>query len=274
MKRLCYERGAEDNLTAVVVRPGIAAAGAPAAAPIASVSAEEEERTVASPRQDSGETPAQQSPPAPVLAPAAPVEQPAPFAATIQQTEPRSGMLAKLFLTLLVLGGLAGAFFGGMALRDKFAELTGWSIPGSNNATPTPPPSNNFTLDQARSAFVIERSALDANPEEWLKKQDAAGIAAPDAKAFYLRGRAYLLLGKPDDAIAEFDKALTKIRNEGTDNPSLKMEVEAARLRAHIDGKAEKPFPQAEILRSLNDLLGLPATKTVSPPTDDIKSDK
>ena len=132
----------------------------------------------------------------------------------------------------------------------------------------------NAPVDQTRASFLTERKALDEGVEEWLKKQDAAGVANPDAKHLYFRGRAYLLTGKPTQAIVEFDKALTMLRSAASENPMLRMEIEAAKLRANIDSKSEKPFTNEQTRQALNDLLGLPATPPVAPAGDGYKSDK
>ncbi len=273
MKRLCYERGAEDNLTAVIVRAGAQPAETPFV-PVLATASEEEERTETKARAAAAaDVPAYQ-PQTPAIAPAAPLEPPAPFAGSLAPTASGGGPLAKLLLALLVIGAIAGAFFGGMALRDKFAELTGWSVPGVSNVAPAAPPPVNLNAVEARAAFVKERKAVDEGAEAWLKKQDAAGLANPDAIQLYLRGRAYLVTGKPAAALEEFDKALTNLRGAATENPALKMEIEAARLRAQLDGKSEKPLNAEETLKALNDLLDLPAIPKVSPAGDGFKSDK
>ena len=267
MKRVCYERGAEDNLTAVIVRANSAATLT------AGAGSDEEESTITQARAATASSLPVASP---VLAPAAPVEPPTPFAGNLSSQRESGGPLKKLLLALLLIGAVVGAFFGGMALRDKFAELTGWSIPGVSSVAPvgSSPVTLNGPAEQTRAAFLSERKALDEGAEEWLKKQDAAGVANPDAKHLYFRGRAYLLTEKPAQAIVEFDKALTNLRSAANENPMLRMEIEAAKLRANLDGKSEKPFTNDQTRQALNDLLGLPATPPVAPAGDGYKSDK
>jgi protein phosphatase len=275
MKRICYERGAEDNLTAVLIRSGKAPEETIAAAPPVLAAATEEEYTISTPRPlAEAAAPAYQAA-APPLAPSQPIEPPTPFAGALAAPDPRGGALSKILLALLFIGAVAGAFFGGMALRDKFAELTGWSVPGVSNVTASPaPPAVAPNVAQERAAFLSERKLVDDGAEAWMKKLDAAGVANPDAPTLYLRGRAYLLMGKPKEAAADFETALDKLRKQQPENPLLEMEARAALLRAHIDAKAEKPPTPAEIRRNLNDLLGLPQTEVTSPADDNNKSDK
>jgi protein phosphatase len=259
MKRICYERGAEDNLTAVIVRAGATRAAV-----------EDDEQTHASARPAPDfEIPNYQPQPAaapPPLAPAALVEPPAPVTAAIPVKDERGGGLKKFFLFLLFLGSVAGAFYGGLVLRDKFIETTGLGLPGVRPPQPAASPSPTPSAAKEREQFMLERNAVDANPEAWLKKQDAAGVANPSASALYLRGRAYLVQGKSAAAIEEFDKALAAfLRAASAEDPMLKLEIKAARLRAQFDAKAESVPATDKVRQDLNNLLGLPATDQGTP---------
>src|SRR6266536_1249627 len=163
MKRLCYERGAEDNLTAVIVQ-----VGAPA---FQAIDAEE---TISTTRPEM--TPTEPLPPAP--APAAPaITQLTPasrlaFPATNVTAEGAAVInggsaaaqegrtMLRIFVFLLFLAVAAGAFYVGMRFQMFRA---GSSI--------TPPSANSAPATQENdraTAFDRKRDAVDSDPQKWI----------------------------------------------------------------------------------------------------------
>jgi PPM family protein phosphatase len=240
MKEICYSRGAEDNLTAVIVKVGAigAANGIPA---------DFEEATVASARSaaatsgaafaadtfdDDFEIPTQnlQAPrsaqnfaPAPVensQSFAAPATQPNAFETTgetisvppnepvvrdekIYTVDEKSGgnFLTKLFSAMLLL--VLGGIVG--ALLYYFAQRAMTPEP----VKPEPPP---ITQMQSKNieyeAFEESRRSVDRSPEQFIT---ASGATAQSAEDFYLLGRAYFLTGDYAKAKDAFTKAKERL---------------------------------------------------------------
>jgi serine/threonine protein phosphatase PrpC len=235
MKEICYSRGAEDNLTAVIVKIG--AVGAANGIP-----ADYEEATVATARtaaastsgaaftadnfDDDLEIPTQnlRTPPAAQnLAPAeniqsfaAPATQPNAFETTsetinvptnepvardekIYTVDEKSGgnFLTKLFsaMLLLFLGGIVGA------LLYYFAQRAMTPAPVAQE----PPRITQMqTPNIEYSAFEESRRSVDKNPPQYL---EASGGSAQSAEDFYLLGRAHFLTGDYVKAKESFTKA-------------------------------------------------------------------
>jgi serine/threonine protein phosphatase PrpC len=247
MKRLCYERGAEDNLTAVIVRIGEAVQFA----------ALEDERTLISTRpqlaatmsgdfsaasqaglgaatleselHDTVDAPAKiptvQASPAPP-----PSTQPVvPHAALpASMPPPRSAFKSLLrAITFLLLLGIVGAaaFFGGTYYQKQKSEA---ALPLTNPApTGTPAAQPN----QA-SAFEQERARVDKDPRDWIERvaqaratREGKPLAEVDDSEFlYLYGRASLLTGNYQEADKALKNALTKLK----DGNPLKVDVRMA----------------------------------------------
>jgi len=229
MKRRCHERGAEDNLTAVIVRVGTAARG-----PVA----EDHERTL------SLELPAAEAAVASKLTPASRVAFPAPeqrveevrAAAVTQQTkQDRKGGVVRFFLLLLIIGAAAGGFYGGIYYQ-KHQPL--WPQP---NAAPTPAPTPPET--DPRAEFQSKRTAVDANPQKWiddnlpvqLSKEGVSNASdVKDPEFLYLYGRALMLSGKHREAVVAFESALNNVRAEPDRRLSLEAETRIATAAAAL----------------------------------------
>jgi protein phosphatase len=254
MKDICYERGAEDNLTAVIVR----VSGTEVFTPM-----DIEENTVASARpiantadlanqlmMETGEIPTQNlEVPAnaqfhqpqiirePTITENA-IVQPQPFSDTMQipaKEEDSSnfriekdektyvinnglsgGILSKIFPFLLglILGGLVGA-----------GAYFGW-----NSMQPPPEPAPQITKMQTPnipySAFEDSRRLVDNNPQKYI---DASGAKADDAEDYYLLGRAYLLNAKYPEAKDVLGKAKAGLANyKGENKATLTNEIAIA----------------------------------------------
>lgn len=269
MKRRCYQRGAEDNLTAVIVQ-----VGTPKFAPIFN---EDEERTVSF---DRFEAPTE-TPPVPLaesttrLTPASRVAFPGPASAEPVQTnvvapvaQRRSGSgLLRFVVFLLFIAATAGAFYGGMVYQRQKQEKSAQAVP---QPSPTP----------ADSALVSRRAAVDADPAKWLNETMPAQLAAQkiakpldstDAEFLYLFGRASMLTGKHSDATQAFELALKNIRSENKASLPLDTEIRLAHAAAALKMNKQTAVPRSqamsmaedEAIRVLDETLGV---KNDSPP--------
>jgi serine/threonine protein phosphatase PrpC len=283
MKRRCYERGAEDNLTAVIVR-----VGGYKPVPVGSSDIHRTEpgirpqlaNTMQGNAAPSGPVPSQLAAtasgpaamPPPSIAPPAP---PPPMAASpgapesssgelvLSRTPRRSiaGTIAKtLFFIILLAAVGAGGFFLAIyypKLRPSFAATP----PAANANTATAPITNPTSppLDE-------RRSKVDKNAKEWLEKDkkkamEEQGLAegqelqSQDPVFLYLYGRALMLAnGYYDEALKAFDKAASLIK----DNPAaesglspFELKITAAAAEAanrHKTMNMAGPTPKAKEL--------------------------
>lgn len=263
MKRRCHQRGAEDNLTAVIVRVGAAAGSA---------LEDDFERTL------SLELPATAPLSESVLTPASRVAFPATEARaeetrSVSPPPPtkagRKGGLVRFFVFLLIIGASAGGFYGGMYYQKNQA-LWGLRLPG---AAPTPEATPSPLETDSRPEFERKRSVVDANPRQWISdnfpsghsnEESANALAAKDPESLYLYGRALMLEGNHRDAITAFEMALSKV---GTGANKLSLEDEtriasaAAALRLRDQETALNPqdakAAEEKAMRALEDAINL-----------------
>lgn len=240
MKRLCYERGAEDNLTAVIVRVGDRApAGVGALA--ATMSGEHQfddpsmHETVDALRPL---TPARvEAPPVQAASPqppvTAPVERARVVAASPGSHRSAIGTIARFFFFLiLVLGVAAAAFYGGIYKQRRDNQLA------ADQAAAIPSP----TPIQPASDFDRRRQEVDEAPAKMAARmsrdQGGSPLASNDPQFLYLYGRAMLLSGKYIDANAAFTRA-AEILKPGAPRDPLYIELRmAAAVAALKSGNA------------------------------------
>jgi serine/threonine protein phosphatase PrpC len=293
MKRRCYERGAEDNLTAVVVRVGMSQTAelvideldktvdplaTPALArtlpgnnaPAAAAAASNMNPTAELPAAPDSLQPASRTafPPAAekieVLVPdvtAASADEDAPRVRTATaQTQSRPGVAGRMFrgLLLLIVGvaaGAAAAHYGRLFYQQRFATQD----TATATATPTPSP---VTQDPA---LVIEqeRREVDRSPSEWLAggmkaEMEKQGIQQPlDSSApefLYMYGRALFLTGDNQGAIGAFEQAIQKLEtNSPGERTPLKVDARVARAAAAL--RVGTPQVMMPAINSLNDVM-------------------
>jgi serine/threonine protein phosphatase PrpC len=256
MKERCYQRGAEDNLTAVIVQ-----LGTPPAAVI------DEERTVSTERSDLAATVPGTIPTAAEvrLTPPSRIAFPGPSTSSQVRSAPRPAVKARsgagravlrFFLFLLFVGVAAGAFYAG--IRYQQGRLFPSQVAASQ-PTPTPSP-----LDGA--AFEQKRSAVDANPQKWLA--DVTLPKATDSKDpefLYLYGRALMLTGNHRDAMQAFELAVNNLRTESSGHLPFGSEVKLAQAAAALKLKKQSPavssqeglMAEQKAAHALDDVLGL-----------------
>jgi len=261
MKRRCYQRGAEDNLTAVIVQVGPPKFERHAIEDEATRSFEMEPTEIpTAPVAVATDNGAQLTPASRIAFPApTPVEQ-IP-AANVAVTKSRGGRGVFRFLVfLLFIAAAAGAFYAGMIYqRQKHAILA------TANAQPSPSP---------QSTFVGKRAAVDADPQKWINDTVPAQLAkesipkpadSKDAEFLYLYGRALTQTGDQRGATEAFQAAINNLRSENKASLSLDSEIRLADAAATLKlDKASATYPNQQTtmaedkaIRILDETLGL-----------------
>ncbi len=271
MKRLCYERGAEDNLTAVLVRVG----GNPKA--LRATAADDEvtlirERTDARSARASSDAEGASAPDdandegartldaAPFLR--RPFDAAASSGARASSSETsdegvsssnvraeggkrRSGALAILGSLLLVVGAAALAFYVGMMYGRKGGSLASGEATNNANRTvaqsPTPASSSTPAPPAPESMFENRRAAVDASPASEIERMNVETGGHPltydNPESLYLYGRALLLLDRQKEAVEAFNLAIQRAGENTTPrNGELKIDARLAKVAAQMRG--------------------------------------
>ncbi len=232
IKEICYERGAEDNLTAVIAEITDIIIKTPAVPPPTDL----EEPTLATARMPKtaepihfeGEIPTQPlvmpkaatppvekstpEKPVPVLVPTPAMETPAPSVAEKENEPPEiieqsgGGIFGKLLsaVLLLIVGGILG--IGGYYFWTQNAALA--VAQSTPQLTPQSP-----NIEQ--SSFENLRRSVDVDPNNYINKNAAI---TQDAEGLYLLGRAYLLVGKYPEAKKHLEESRDKLAQANGDN--------------------------------------------------------
>jgi protein phosphatase len=262
LKQRCFERGAEDNLTAVLVCVGT---------PISRQQRSEDlDKTIQpdfAPVQtglgsDGQQTPLEQTMLGTHLTPSEAFVPPSrkAFPATAhipalddtQETKPiesklkiakppptKSGVertMTRFFLFVVVLAAVAGAFYVGRKYKGAIPYLDR-SAPSIAAASPAPVPivATITPGEEALLKFEKARREVDSDPNAWLATQlknelSRQGIQNPldstDGYFLYLYGRASLLAGNSTEAARAFETAITKTNLASSpENETIKKEA-------------------------------------------------
>jgi serine/threonine protein phosphatase PrpC len=263
LKERCYERGAEDNLTAVIVQIGT---------PHYEVAAADQERTISARAATAPAAPVKppSQPPAPAsLTPPSRIAFPAPTVSTATLTNQQivsaksrtRGALLRFFVFLLFIAVAAGAFYSGM----KYEENRSSQALSATQPSPA-------TIEAARAAaFQNKRNAVDTDPQKWIGdnlpiEMAKEGITKPidskDAEFLYLYGRALMLTGNHRDAMQAFDQALNNLPAESKARVPLEVEVRLAEASAALKSKGKAPSQEASMaeqkaMRALDEALSI-----------------
>jgi protein phosphatase len=253
LKKKCYERGAEDNLTAVLVRVGKTIK--------TEERSEELERTIspetlaaaavaAAPSDQNGRDHLVPASRIAFPAPTEPVEyQPVEKPLNIDTPVERSSGtgFGKVLLFLVAIAAVGGAFYAGRKYTGPIPFLSAGAAPPQS--TPAP-----VVVEDPLLKFERARRQVDSDPTAWLSntrasEMSAQGIQNPldsaDPRFIYLFGRASLLVGNNEDAARAFEVILT--RTAGTINPEdLTLRKEATLGLAAISLRADKERVLAE----------------------------
>lgn len=228
MKRRCYERGAEDNLTAVIVQIGT---------PNYTAAADEERTVDVKLPPELARTAPDIAEPRLVLTPASRIAFPGPATETLAapaviatEQEPATGGRAvrRFFGFVFVLALIAAAFYAGTRYPD-IRRVLGLNVPA---VQPTPSPTPD-----TRASFDAKRAAVDADPPKWLAENVTAGsrpFESKDPEFLYLYGRAQMLAGNQADAIQAFDLAIANYQTASATPLPLNAEVKLAQAAAAL----------------------------------------
>jgi protein phosphatase len=304
MKRRCYERGAEDNLTAVLIRVG---------EPPAVLGVDDDQTLLAdnshlndtlpglahnNPQADGGGAPAAAAPPlnsgAHVLTPASRIAFPAaaaneaaspptqapppaqfqaanavpPPPPAVQAAPPRSsgGGLGRALLVLLLLAGVgAGAFFAGRYQANREMTANVNTNTNANVATTAATPINT-----AESDFDKRRREVDRDPATSVsgmdKEVNGKSLDSFDPEFLYLYGRALLLTNRHEEASRAFRAALDKLKDRPS-RDTLKVETKMAAAIAAL--RSNNPAATQAASRDLEEIFDM-VNKTVTPPLSNL----
>ncbi len=228
MKRRCYERGAEDNLTAVIVQVGT---------PKYTAAADVERTVDAKLPPELARTTPDVAEPRVLLTPASRIAFPGPEnqplaapAVVAAEQEPATGGRAvrRFFGFIFVLALIAAAFYAGTRYPDirRILNLNAASV----QATPSPSP-------DTRASFDAKRAAVDADPQKWLAENVTAGsrpFESKDPEFLYLYGRAQMLTGNHRDASQALDLAIANYQTAAATPLPLHAEVKLAQASAAL----------------------------------------
>src|SRR6185369_13871606 len=226
LKRRCYERGAEDNLTVIAVRVGEHLKAGERSADLEPTISPESTPVYAaaqsgngSPLADTTFMPASRIAfPGPPSSPAesAPVATASSEPLNVADPNAAKGSGAgRAFVALLVLLLIAGAFYAGARYKERIPFLASNNPQPAQVAAPTATPAPEEPFVQ----FERARRKVDQDPRAWLKDDIGpelvkAGVQnpldSPNAEFLYLYGRANLLTGNTDEAGKAFDAAIAK----------------------------------------------------------------
>jgi protein phosphatase len=254
MKRRCYERGAEDNLTAVIVQ-----VGTPHFAAVSDV-----ERTIDAHYRELDQTVTPDEPQT-VLTPPSRIAFPGPANENIttpvvspaQAPAKGGGAVRRFFGFIFVLLLIGAAFYGGLRYRE-IRQFLGWPLP---TAQPSPSPAPD-----ARASLDAKRAAVDADPPKWLAEHVATGskpLDSKDPEFLYLYGRALMLTGNHKDARDALTLAINNLHDVPRTSLPLDAEIKLARAGAALrqtTGSTTAPgsaTAQQEAVAILDELLGL-----------------
>jgi serine/threonine protein phosphatase PrpC len=237
LKRRCFDRGAEDNLTAVIISVGTPLSAAARAEDLEKTISPE--TTPVTTLRAAAASPADESP-SPFV-PASRKAFPAVAAADAERTvdaplnigaPPQSiggveRTMTRLFFLVLFVCALAGAFYAGRRYRGQIPYLDREQLA---IAEVSPSPVEDSSLN-----FERMRREVDADPNAWLTngfktELSRQGIPNPldsaDPAFLYLYGRASLLAGKNEEAAKAFEAAIAKADlNPSAANGTLRREA-------------------------------------------------
>lgn len=255
MKERCYERGAEDNLTAVIVQVGTPKFDAAAMGEEPTVDAARRAVTPTQPLAPTATT--QLTPPSRVAFPAPAANARASAKGPSAQPVKKGGHpVLRFFGFLLFIGAAAASFYGGI-------KYQAWR---SASVQPAPVESSADAVEAARAAA---RAAVDADPQKWLSdnlplQMAREGISkaseSKDPEFLYLYGRALMLTGSHREAMQAFDQALSNLRVESKGKLPLEVELRVASASAALKSKSKSPSQEAllaeqKAMHALDELL-------------------
>ena len=293
LKRVCYERGAEDNLTAVVV-----CVGQPLSA---TERVEDLEKTIspettlappfaAAPATDAAQTilgtgfdsvassalSASEVPTATAQSNAAPETRSINAIESrldLERPSARSGVertMTWFFMFVLFLAVVGAAFYAGRKYKGP--------IPYVERALPVAEVSPTPALgDDPLLKFERGRREVDNDPNAWLatqlkselsRQQIKLPLDSTDAEFLYLYGRASLLLGNNEEAIKAFGGAIDKANLASPQaNATLKKEATLGLAAVALKSEKDRPVAQARFDETMRPLSSPSTSSPLSSPS-------
>ncbi|HEY5401905.1 MAG TPA: PP2C family serine/threonine-protein phosphatase [Pyrinomonadaceae bacterium] len=238
LKERCYERGAEDNLTVVVVRVGQRISADQRLEDLEPTITPETQPVFAAKPNGNQSAPAVSD--ASFVAPSriafpAPASDPQPVVAqeklnvAAPPSKTSGSSVARFFGFLFVLALIAGAFYAGARFKERIPFLA------SQTKAAEPPVEVPKPVEEPFVQFERARREVDRDPRAWLatdigKELLNSGIQkpleSPNPEFLYLYGRANLLTGNADEAASAFEAAIAKVdANASQTNATIKKEA-------------------------------------------------
>ena len=232
LKKRCYERGAEDNLTVIAVRVGEQLRAGERMADLEPTITPETQPVHHAAQPENGNTtfiPASR-----IAFPGPPAEAVPVASRPLNIAEPKpaqtvGGGGSRVLWALLVLVLLGGAFYAGARYKERIPFLATKAQPVAAAPASTPAPEEAFVK------FERARRQVDQDPRAWLASDIGKELLAssvqnpldsPNAEFLYLYGRANLLTGNTDEASKAFDAAIAKSdQNPSAANATVKKEA-------------------------------------------------
>ena len=220
LKRRCYDRGAEDNLTVVIVRVGKHVRAEERLAELEPTISPETQSAYAA--QNGGQQTAAGAQPNGSYVSGSRIAIPAPAAqaeaahSTLNVAEPRrsGGGISRVLGLLLVLLLLAGAFYAGARYKERIPFLASKTQqePVVTAPAPVPTPEPFVQFEKARRQVDQDsRAWLATEPQQEIVRAGVQNaLDSPNAEFLYLYGRANLLSGNTEEASKAFDAAISR----------------------------------------------------------------
>ncbi len=235
LKRRCYERGAEDNLTVVAVRVGEQLKANERLADLEPTISPDTQPVYAT-QSGNGSTADTTFLPAsriafPGPAAAEPVVAREPLNVADPHTERSGSGAARALGVIVVIALLGAAFYAGARFKERIPFLATKQQQSVVTTIPvtTAPPEEPFVQ------FEKARRQVDQDPRAWLgseigkellKSGVQSPLDSPNPEFLYLYGRANLLTGNTDEASKAFDAAISKVDlNPSPANSTIKKEA-------------------------------------------------
>lgn len=260
MKRRCFERGAEDNLTAVLVSVGTPISVSNRAEDVEKTISPETTPVPAIATEDRLQPPSFVPASRKAFPPDETLERTIETPINIPPSSGRSGVertMTRLFLFVLLIVALAGAFYAGRRYRGSVPYID----PQPISETPSASPSPATSTDELMMTFETARRQVDANPRDWLastmtSELSRQGIGTPlqssDPSFLYLYGRASLLTGNYEEAARAFEAAISKADlNPSATNTTLRNEATMGLAAVALKSEAARPLASKTLEETL-----------------------
>jgi protein phosphatase len=251
LKDRCYERGAEDNLTVIVVRVGKFIPAEQRSADLEPTISPEAEALYAHPDGQQtmmgSATPAGLVPPSRIAFPGPPSDGnavPVERLNVAPEQSVKKGSGGRLFGLIAVLALLAVAFVAGARLKERLPFFA------AEQAKPTPVPTPVPLVEEPFVQFEKTRRQVDQDPRAWLANDVGKNCFDPLFKIhlilrirsfLYLYGRANLLTGNPEEASKALDAAIAKADlNPSPTNATVKKEAILALAAVSLKTQRER----------------------------------